>query len=356
MSSDSTSEVVQQQEDKAPSTTAGPQPDTDTAMMDVADTHDVDVASSPSDAPRSTYNAPIAGNFAEYNFLELRQLAAARKAARDVRDAQMEKLVHHTAATNKRKSSTTAASSSSSLSSSTATAATKRPPDNRNNHLSRAQKAQKAANKQTIAEAIESARILQKEKQAERAAAAANATLSSHSRQPTPHSPLSKSSRNRHSANGRAGSRASAALPGWLVGDESAAAVPLPSFIKRGTSLDLVVSEKQVRGWVAEAVDVWQRMAEEKRRLYGPKQRKFAAVGQQNGAKAAPTPRTKQQQAAATPKPALLLERKPSIVLPPPILEDTLLPSYATHSALPTSSSLFTGLSSRQSHRRRASI
>ena len=270
-------------------------------------------AESSSDGSRFTYNAPPEGHFLDHTFLKLRQLAAARKAERDARDAQMERLVHHTS-TNKRK--TPAAS------------VPARPAAEPRNHLSRAQKAQKAANKQTIAEAVESARKLQKERQAERATAASR---------PQPAAPIKSARPTSTAANGRAPARgppASTSIPAWLAVEEAT----LPPFIKRGQSLDLVVNERQLRGWVAEAVSVWQRMAEEKRKLYGPKQRKFAAAGQ-NGAKTSTTPKAKPQPQPL--KPILPQERKPSIVLPPPVIEDSLLPSYSSHSALPSSSAPF---------------
>ena len=268
------------------------------------------------DGSRAAYTAPPEGPFAELTFLALRQMAAARKAARDARDAQMERLVHHTSAT-KRKTPAPAATAK------PAAAAESR------NHLSRAQKAQKLAKKQTIAEALESARKQQKEKQAERAAAAANKpqpTASAKSARPGP-----------TSANGRATTRpsTSASMPAWLAVDEPAS---LPAFIKRGQSLDLVLNDKQLRGWVAEAVIVWQRMAEEKRKLHGPKQRKFGTAGQ-NGAKSTAPPKAKQQPQPI--KPVAPQERKPSVILPPPIIEDSLLPSYSASPPLPSSSALF---------------
>jgi len=303
-------------EEKEAARLADPQAD---VMADEESTHPagaVQSADESSPAPTPTYNAPPSGTFAGFTYLDLRQKAAARKAAVEARNAQLERLVQHNS-TNKRKAPPAAAASA------------KPAADNRN-HLSRAQKAQKAANKQTIAEALESARKLQKEKQAERAAAAANKH---------PAAASSKSARPSHSApNGRASTRSpstSTSLPAWLAAEE----VSLPAFIKRGQSLDLVVSERQLRGWVADAVSVWQRMAEEKRRLYGPKPRRFAAVGV-NGAKQSTTPKPKQPPQPV--KPAALQERKPSIVLPPPIIEDSLLPSYSSHPALPSSSAPFT--------------
>ena len=269
-------------------------------------------------APRPTATAPLEGLFPDLTYLKMRQMAASRKAAIEARDEQLERVINHNAAV-KRKAATAAASA--------------KPAAEPRNHLSRAQKAQRAANKQTIAEALESARILQKEKQAERAAAAA---IPSHKQPFVPRMP-SVSARQHVAANGRGPARgpsASTSKPAWLTVDEAT----LPAFIKRGQSLDLVVNERQLRGWVAEAVTVWQRMAEEKRRLYGPKARKFAAVGL-NGARSASTPKLKPQPPPI--KPIVPQERKPVVVLPPPIVEDTLLPSYPNSSALPSSSALF---------------
>ena len=283
-------------------------------MMDVpAAPHDA--VQLPSESPRASYNAPREGRFPTVTYGQLRARAASRKAAQEVRDAQLERLMHHSSA-NKRKAPAASTAKSAAV-------------DSRN-HLSRAQKAQKAQNRQTIAEALESARIQQKEKQAERAAAAAA----------NKHLPASASKSARpgqSTSNGRALARfpfSTASIPAWLATEE----LSLPAFIKQGQSLDLVVNEKQLRGWVAEAVTVWQRMAEEKRRLYGPKQRKFAAVGM-NGAKAATTPKPRQLQ--PTVKLNAAQDRKPSVILPPPIIEDSLLPSYSAGPAVPSSSALF---------------
>ena len=331
MSSEAPQQQPQLEEEKRTASTAEPQVDASMADDDdmampalEAETHngtasDAATSHQPPAAAASlfSYTAPPEGWFLDHSYNKLRQLSAARKAEESSRAEQMERLVHHQSS-NKRKAPAAVAAHSA------------KPAAEARNHLSRAQKSQRAANKQSMADALEYARQQQKEKQAERAAGGASG------KQLTASAPASKARGSQSTAHARISSRGStdaSSLPTWLAVEE----IALPSFIARGASLDLVVNEKQLRGWVEEAVSAWQRVADERRRLHGPRQRKFAAVGA-NGGKAASTPKAKPQQPPTRPAPQ---ERKPSIVLPPPIVEDTLLPSYTSSPPLPTSSALF---------------